>query len=301
MDPRGTGMSTPVQCDADLWNDYHLRFPKDEAAFEELRAYTQAVGESCLELTGPLLGHLDTVSAARDMEQVRLALGDEPLNYLGLSYGTQLGATYAQLFPDAIRVMVLDGALDHAQHGLAMLDNEARAHEKELERFAQWCAETEDCALHGQDALEVYDEVIATADAQPIPAPLCVESGACRPEATGEDIQFLVQGLLMFKHSTPAFGLPGWQFLSQALVDAQNGDASVFAPPIAQTDDSPLFAGLGIECADWPTDIETYDDIQAYETFAKVIAPHTRGTTQTWTILVGCMGWPTPVANPPSP
>jgi len=299
MDPRGTGMSTPVQCDADLWNDYHLRFPQDEAAFEDLRAYTQAVGESCLELTGPLIGHLDTVSAAKDMEQVRLALGNEPLNYLGLSYGTQLGATYAELFPDTIRVMVLDGALDHGQRGLAMLDNEARAHERELERFAEWCAETEECALHGQDALAVYDDVTTTADAEPIPAPRCAEAGVCRAEATGEDIRFMVQGLLLFKHPTPAFGLPGWEFLAQALADAQNGDASVFAAPLALTDDSDLFAGLGIECADWPTDIETYDDIQAYETFATFIAPHTRGATQTWTVLVGCMGWPTPVANPP--
>lgn len=301
MDPRGTGTSTPVRCDPDLWNDYHSRFPKDEASFAELRAYTQAVGESCLERTGPLLGHLDTVSAARDIERVRLALGGEPLNFLGLSYGTELGATYAQLYPGNIRAMALDGALDHAQRPLAMLDNEARAHEAELGRFAAWCAATETCALHGQDVLAVYDELVATADETPIPAPRCVDLGYCRPQATGEDIRFMVQGMLLFKHPTPAFGLPGWEGLAKALADARAGDGSAFASYLALTDDSPLFAGLGIECADWPTDIETYEDFAAYQEFARVAAPHTHGATQTWTILVGCMGWPTPVADPPDP
>jgi pimeloyl-ACP methyl ester carboxylesterase len=298
MDPRGTGTSTHVRCDPDLWNDYHSRFPQDAAAFDELRAYTRAVGESCLELTGPLLGHLDTISAAKDIEQVRLALGGEPLNFLGLSYGTQLGATYAELFPGNIRVMVLDGALDHGQRGLAMLDNEARAHERELERFAGWCDAHEECALHGQDVLAIYDELTTAADMQPIPAPRCVELGFCRPEATGEDIRFMVQGLLMFKDPTPAFGMPGWQGLSEALASAQAGDASAFAPYIALSDDSGLFSGRAIECVDWQTDIESWEDMQAHQDFARFIAPHTKGATETWTFLVGCMGWPVPVANP---
>jgi pimeloyl-ACP methyl ester carboxylesterase len=299
MDPRGTGTSTPVRCDPDLWNDSVSRFPSDETGFEQLRAHTEAVGESCLQFTGPLLGHLDTVSAARDIEQVRLALGGEPLNYLGLSYGTQLGATYAQLFPDAIRVMVLDGALDHAQRALAMLDNEARAHEQELERFAAWCDATESCALHGQDVLAVYDELVATADEHPIPAPRCAKLGSCRLETTGEDIRFAVQGYLMFKHPTPAFGLPGWEGLAKELAAAQAGDASAFASHLAQSEADAYYAGLAIECVDWETVIATYDDLEATEIFARVIAPHSQGATQTWTVLTGCLGWPVPVANPP--
>jgi hypothetical protein len=55
---------------------------------------------------------------------------------------------------------------------------------------------------------------------------------------------------------------------------------------------------LAIACADWQTDLATWDDLQAYETFGESIAPHTQGATQTWTILIGCMGWPVPVANP---
>ena len=100
MDPRGTGTSTPVRCDPDVWNEYVSRFPHGRSGASRICARTpQAVGESCLRLTGPLLGHLDTVSAARDMERVRLALGGEPLNYLGLSYGTRVGCHLRAALP----------------------------------------------------------------------------------------------------------------------------------------------------------------------------------------------------------
>ena len=299
MDPRGVGMSTPVRCDPALWNDTPSLFPQDAAGFAALQAHTQAVGQSCLEMTGPLLGHLDTVSAARDLEQVRLALGGEPLNYLGLSYGTQLGATYAELYPEQIRVMVLDAALDHGQRGLAMLNDEARAHEDALTRFAAWCTEDASCSLHGQDVLARYDALIAAADATPIPAPECVSSGVCRSEVTGDDIRLGTQNLLLIKDPLPKLGIAGWNDLADAIIAAEQGDASAFSREVATEETSHLFPELAIACADWQTDLATWADLAAYETFGKAIATHTQGATQTWTILTGCMGWPVPVANPP--
>lgn len=298
LDPRGVGMSTPVQCDPALWNDQPSLFPQDAAGFAALQAYTQAVWASCLDMTGPLLEHLDTVSAARDMEQVRLALGGEPLNYLGLSYGTQLGATYAELFPDHIRVMALDGALDHGQRGLAMLNDEARAHEGALTRFAAWCAEDASCSLHGQDVLARYDALVAAADAAPIPAPQCASSGVCRSEVTGDDLRLGTQNLLLIKDPVPELGITGWEALADAIVAAEQGDASAFSREVATEETSHLFPELAIACADWQTDLATWDDLAAYEMYGESIAPHTQGATQTWTILTGCMGWPVPVANP---
>ena len=255
--------------------------------------------QSCLDLTGPLLGHLDTVSAARDMEQVRLALGNEPLNYLGLSYGTQLGATYAELYPEQIRVMALDGALDHGQRGLAMLNDEARAYEGELTRFAAWCAEEASCSLHGQDVLARYDNLVAAADDKPIPATQCVASGVCRSEVTGDDIRLGTQNLLLIKDPIPELGITGWAALADAISAAEQGDASAFSREVATEETSHLFPELAIACADWRTDLATWDDLAAYEMFGNAVAPHTQGATQTWTILTGCMGWPVPVANPP--
>src|SRR5215207_2417061 len=149
MDPRGVGASTPVRCDPDIWNQVVSWFPRDDASFTQLREHYRAFGGSCLRLTGPLLGHLDTTNVARDLESVRAALGEGKLNFLGLSYGSQLGAAYAELYPDNIRVMALDGALDHAQQASSMLADEAGAYEDAFGRFARWCLEEPDCALSG--------------------------------------------------------------------------------------------------------------------------------------------------------
>jgi pimeloyl-ACP methyl ester carboxylesterase len=97
LDPRGVGLSSRIQCDPDIFNERVSVFPSDQASFTKMVKKQRALGESCLSLTGPLLGHIDSVSVARDVEAVREALGDEKLNFLGLSYGSLLGATYAEL------------------------------------------------------------------------------------------------------------------------------------------------------------------------------------------------------------
>ena len=94
--------------------------------------------------------HVDTVSAARDLELLRRALGQGKLNYLGLSYGSQLGATYAELYPGRIRTLALDGALDHAVSGSTLFTDESRAYEDSLNRFFGWCARTTSSASTGR-------------------------------------------------------------------------------------------------------------------------------------------------------
>jgi pimeloyl-ACP methyl ester carboxylesterase len=135
MDPRGIGLSTRVQCDPAVVNQPVLLFPRTRAEFRLLADHARAVGESCLELTGPLLGLVDTVSVARDMEALRRALGEGKLNFLGLSYGAELGAQYAELYPKRIRVMALDGALEHSLSGATLFADAATGYEDTLQRF----------------------------------------------------------------------------------------------------------------------------------------------------------------------
>ena len=92
LDPRGIALSTRVNCDPDIYNERVSLVPNDTTSYQALVAHNTALGESCLELTGELFYHLDTRSAALDIESVRIALGNEKLNFLGISYGTQLGA-----------------------------------------------------------------------------------------------------------------------------------------------------------------------------------------------------------------
>jgi pimeloyl-ACP methyl ester carboxylesterase len=117
FDPRGVGASAPVTCFDNKDQDTYLYGVNTAAigttkwiANEEKKARTLAA--ACDKNTGPVLGHIDTVSAAEDMDLIRSALGDTRLNYLGYSYGTFLGTIYAGLFPQSVGKMVLDGADD---------------------------------------------------------------------------------------------------------------------------------------------------------------------------------------------
>jgi pimeloyl-ACP methyl ester carboxylesterase len=114
FDPRGVQNSTPLDCvsDADLDRIISADYADTDAGEAEWATDATAIGEGCEELSGELAGNMDTVSAARDMDVIRAVLGESEFDYLGFSYGTFLGSTYADLFPENIGHMVLDGALD---------------------------------------------------------------------------------------------------------------------------------------------------------------------------------------------
>jgi pimeloyl-ACP methyl ester carboxylesterase len=303
LDPRGVGLSSPVRCDPALLNRQVPAFPRNRAEFRQLVERNRALGRSCRRLTGPLLEHVDTVSAARDLELLRRALGPGKLNYLGLSYGSQLGSTYAELFPDRIRTLALDGALDHSLSGLTLFQDESRAYEDSLNRFFDWCARTTSCALHGRDVARLFDDLVAAADRTAIPAPACARSGACRPSVTGADIRLTAQNLLLFPGPIPFISPEGRNGLALALRRAEAGDASEFSLPVATgpSGDEANGSQIAIECLDWPTPVRTFDDLRRLQRLGRTIAPRLGGASQSWTILTGCIGWPAPVVNPPRP
>src|SRR6185436_9855937 len=99
IDPRGFGASTPIRCGLPTRPRGYRLFPRTRAEFQRMVDHNTALGESCLRETGPLIGHVDAASVAEDMEAVRAALGVPKLDYLGLSYGTQVGAIFAERHP----------------------------------------------------------------------------------------------------------------------------------------------------------------------------------------------------------
>ncbi|WP_163566899.1 alpha/beta fold hydrolase [Fodinicola feengrottensis] len=118
FDPRGIGRSTPINCfssDAEQ-QAYFSQLPNfpDLNRAAELRFYRQAaeLSRRCEQHAGPLLAHMSTANVARDLDRLRQALGDDRLTYQGFSYGTVVGATYANLFPTKVRAIILDGTLD---------------------------------------------------------------------------------------------------------------------------------------------------------------------------------------------
>lgn len=296
MDPRGVGTSTPIQCDPDVYNQLVSLFPSTEAQFDQLASWARAFGRSCLERTGPLLRHVDTRSVARDMEALRRALGDGKLNFLGLSYGAHLGSAYAELYPKRIRTMALDAIANHSVSVNTLFSDAAATYEDTLNRFAAWCAQTSSCPLHGRDVLALFDSVVQRADQQPIPAPECAD-GSCRPTVTGGEIRMNALFLLLAKEGVPAIGLPAWNDFAIALARADQGDASRFSFQLAT---SPLeFAGLAINCADYPPEVVTYEDFVAKTLLGRVVAPHTQGASEAWLGILACMRWPVPVTYLP--
>ncbi len=115
FDPRGTGSSAPVDClsdaelDSYLANDPVPDTPEEEAA---LVGASRQLGRGCVRDDAMLAAHVSTVESARDMDVLRAALGQRRLDYFGASYGTKLGATYAELFPRRVGRLVLDGGID---------------------------------------------------------------------------------------------------------------------------------------------------------------------------------------------
>src|SRR5919112_2376304 len=115
FDPRGVGLSTPVECIPDELKEELVAAeprPTSDEQLDEAFALAREVADGCAEEYGAALSTFNTVDTARDMDRLREAVGDEQLNFLGYSYGTTLGSTYAELFPDKVRAMVLDAAVD---------------------------------------------------------------------------------------------------------------------------------------------------------------------------------------------
>ena len=222
MDPRGMRASAQIQCSIPVITAEFTLFPRTEQEFQQMRRHNREVGETCLREVGPLMRHMDTLNVARDHEALRLALRVEQVNWLGLSYGTQLAADYAELFGRRTRAMVLDAVLEHSLAEVHQVAGEAMAAEDSFNRFADWCPTADTCALRGQDVRAVFDRLVADANRQPIPVP-----GAVRP-VTGDDIRMGTKGLLRFKEPSIYGPDLSWAGLSRALQRTLEGDASAF-------------------------------------------------------------------------
>lgn len=148
FDPRGVGQSAPVECADDADFDRLIDVdatPDSPAEVKELERASALL--DCQAPVDGLVDHMSTADSARDLDVLRAALGQDRLDYLGVSYGTHLGATYAALFPERVGRFVLDGPLpaDLDAEGLTL--GQARGFEDALRRFIEYCAQEGECPL----------------------------------------------------------------------------------------------------------------------------------------------------------
>jgi pimeloyl-ACP methyl ester carboxylesterase len=171
FDPRGVSRSTPVKCFSDADLDAYFAAdpdPVDQATYDSYVALTRRMAQSCGDKYGDALRLFSTEQAARDIDAVRAAVGDEKLTYLGYSYGTLLGAVYAQLFPTRIRALVLDGAVDPTQNSVQAAEGQAKGFELAFEHFVSWCRGNPTRCPIGPDARAAVTGAIADARRAPV-------------------------------------------------------------------------------------------------------------------------------------
>jgi pimeloyl-ACP methyl ester carboxylesterase len=286
VDLRGAAPGRPaVECGLPTRNRSISLTPTTRAGYERLLAYTRRLGRSCLARTGPLLSHVDTLSAARDLDAAREALGVEKVSWLGISYGSLLGQTYAHLYPSHLRAAVLDGALDHAVGSTRLALDEARSAEAEFGRFAAWCDGDPSCALHGRDVKATYRSLLDQARRRPLSAD--GSSGG----ATAEEIGYGTFGLMEVSKR--------WPLLAELLAAAAAPHPN--AAPLARIAVPSEDSYLATTCQDLPSQIHGYGQFERLLAKLRKAAPVFGPYVEGWNVDVSCMGWPVASRNPWGP
>ncbi|WP_329167747.1 alpha/beta hydrolase [Streptomyces sp. NBC_01267] len=170
FDPRGVGQSSPLGCGltADEENDER---PYKAGTFTKDVAWARTVADKCRAAAGDELPHLTTRNTARDMDVVRAVLGEKKISYLGYSYGTYLGAVYAQMFPRRTDRFVLDSAADPAQIWRATFQEMAKGAEAAFTRWTEWTAQRHTTYHLGDTPAQVREsfwDLIGRADREPV-------------------------------------------------------------------------------------------------------------------------------------
>ena len=227
FDPRGVGRSDPVHCLDDRQTDAFITAdgtPDTPAEVSQSEALAKEFADECRARSPQVYAHISTREAVRDIDILRAALGDDTLHWLGFSYGTLLGATYAELFPTKVGRMVLDGALDPALSNVELLHGQAKGFEVALRRFVENCATQADCPLPSgtQAGIDRIQRFFTGLDAKPL--------------ATSDPKRRLTQALAMNAVTSylyfPAFA--DWDSLRFGLQAAFDGDGSTL---LAMLDD----------------------------------------------------------------
>ncbi|MEU3093423.1 alpha/beta hydrolase [Streptomyces sp. NPDC006967] len=283
-DPRGVAASEGVRC----------RDDKDIAAAEssvdgtpdtpaEERTYLQdaaGFGKGCQEAAGKLMAHVSTTDTARDMDRIRQALGDDRLNYFGISYGTELGGVYAHLFPRKVGRLTLDAVVDPTADTVGHAKNQTRGFQTALNNYLK--STGRDPGQGSREIAELLDRI----DAEPLPT-----------SSSGRE---LTQSLALTGIVLPLYSKTSWPALTSALEAAEDGDGSellALADGYNERDASGRYGTTThsqrvISCLDdkqRPTVEETRELLPEFEEISPVFGSFLGWDTAGW-----CHDWPVP-------
>ena len=248
-DPRGTGESTPAVDCVDTFDEYFGLDSPPETPDEKqaLIDASQAFNDQCDENSGTILPYISTKASAQDINSLRLALSEEKISYFGFSYGSELGTTWATMFPETVRAIVVDGAVDPNASSTQEGMNQAKGFEGQLATFLKQCSEKATCAFHnGGKAEAAFDKLVLDIDTSPL--------------EVSKDRTPVTQGVLFTAVAQAMYSDYYWPQLSEALSAAQKGDGKgilqLYDDYYQRKDDgtygNELEAFLAISCLDDP-------------------------------------------------
>ena len=246
FDPRGVGRSDPIKCISGTDQDASFAAPPDpvsDAAFNQLVTLNKKIAADCGQKYGDQLPLFSTEQAAKDMDALRAAVGDDKMSYLGFSYGTLLGATYAQLFPTKIRAMVLDGAVDPKQSYIEGNETQAKGFERAFTNFTAWCKATPARCPISADPRKAVTDALAAGGSKPV---------------TNSDGRKATAGWVFIAVISSLYSETSWPRLATAVDTLRQGTAKgifqladQYAERKADGSYSNLFdANLAVNCAD---------------------------------------------------
>ncbi|MFH8799166.1 alpha/beta hydrolase [Streptomyces sp. NPDC017936] len=289
VDPRGVQFSTPVVCEGDVPttpSGAGRRTPADAAEIADNDALYGEISDACARHAGRLLPHVGTLDAARDMDVLRALLGDDRLHYLGFSYGTYLGATYADLFPSRVGRMVLDGAIDPAMNGYQRFLQAATGYQVAWDSFAADCAARADCPL-GRSVKEIsrgLDTLRRSLDRAPL--------------KQGKDVS--VTGDLLLGAVTTALAIPAWELLRDALRGVLAGDTTALQQLLGSAEDTSSNAGdafFAISCLSHPL-APRFTPAQVQAALPQFLRSSPQFGAFYAPDLMQCAHWPVPPVQP---
>jgi pimeloyl-ACP methyl ester carboxylesterase len=298
FDPRGVGKSDPVNCLTDSQMDQFVDTPPNPQTPAELsraEQESQLFAQQCAAKSGALLGQVGTVDAARDMDVLRAALGDKKLTYLGKSYGTFLGATYAQEFPKNVGRLVLDGAIDPSLSAEQENLTQAAAFDKELHLFLDDCVTQSDCPFDTTDPNAAFTQLKTWAD------------GLDAHPIAGDATRKLDEAYALTGISVAMYDQGWWPDLRIALASAFKGDGSTLLRMAdAYNDrenghfvDNEVAANYAVNCVDHPDEAVSVTQIQAELPAFEKAAPFF-GPMVDWSSLP-CAYWKADTTDSPHP
>ncbi|MFC6704197.1 alpha/beta hydrolase [Flexivirga alba] len=298
FDPRGVQRSAPITCYGDAQMDTYLGedpTPDTAAEQQQVAKDSRAFGNACVDKTGDLIKHVSTVEVAKDMDVLRAALGDDKLNYLGKSYGTFIGSTYAGLFPKRVGRFVLDGVVPPDITGTQMGLGQAKGFEQATRSYVRDCVAQSNCPLgtNLDDGMARIRKFIKQVDTKPL-------------KVTGQgDVTKLTEGWATMGIAEAMYDKNSWPTLTDAFQAAFNGSGDklmALADQYAERNSDGTYSGNimqainAVNCLDraGSSDLASYRQDAA--TFAKV-AP-TWGPMLAWGGLA-CGEWPVKATGKP--